>query len=91
PAAEAALAAATQRPFNSVALNEASGEPGWKTIPSWFISPERDLAIPLETFRFMAERANAQQTVEIAGASHALPVSQPQAVTEVILRAAAAI
>ncbi|RAK24614.1 hypothetical protein B0I29_1431, partial [Actinoplanes lutulentus] len=91
PAAEAALAAATQRPFNSVALNEASGEPGWKTIPSWFISSERDLAIPLETFRFMAARANARESVEIAGASHALPVSQPQAVADVILRASVAV
>jgi pimeloyl-ACP methyl ester carboxylesterase len=91
PAEQAALDAATQRPFNSVALTEASGEPAWKTIPSWFISPELDRAIPLETFRFMAERANARESIEIAGASHALPVSQPQAVADVILRAAASV
>jgi len=91
PAERAALDAATQRPFNSVALNEASGEPAWKTTPSWFIFPELDRAIPLETFRFMAERANAQESVEIPGASHALPVSQPRAVADLILRAAAAV
>jgi pimeloyl-ACP methyl ester carboxylesterase len=91
PIEEAELAAVTQRPFNTNALNEASGEPGWKTIPSWFISPERDLAIPLETFRFMAERANARESVEVPGASHALPASQPQAVADFILRAAAAV
>ncbi|MBU2666069.1 alpha/beta hydrolase [Actinoplanes bogorensis] len=91
PAEQAALDAAAQRPFNTSALNAASAEPAWKTIPSWFISPMRDLAIPLETFRFMADRANAQETVEIAGASHALPVSQPQAVADFILRVAAAV
>jgi pimeloyl-ACP methyl ester carboxylesterase len=89
PAEQAAVAATTQRPFNTSALSAASDEPAWKTIPSWFISPTRDLAIPLETFRFMADRANAQESVEIAGASHALPVSQPQAVADFILRAAA--
>ena len=91
PAEQAALDAVTQRPFNTAALNEASDEPAWKTIPSWFISPEQDRAIPLETFRFMAERANARESVEIPGASHALAVSQPQAVADFILRAAAAV
>jgi pimeloyl-ACP methyl ester carboxylesterase len=90
-AEQAAVDAVTQRPFNSAAVGEASGEPGWKTIPSWFISPELDRAIPSETFRFMAERANAREHVEVPGASHALPASQPQAVAEVILRAAAAV
>jgi hypothetical protein len=37
----------------------------------------------------MAERANAWEAVEIPGASHALPVSQPQAVADFILRAVA--
>jgi pimeloyl-ACP methyl ester carboxylesterase len=91
PADQAALAMATQRPFSSNALGEPSGEPAWKTIPSWFISPERDLAIPLETFRFMAERANARESVEVPGASHALPASQPQAVADFIIRAATSV
>ncbi|WP_255609718.1 alpha/beta fold hydrolase [Micromonospora sp. PLK6-60] len=91
PFDQAALAAATQRPFNTNALTEGSAEPAWKTVPSWFISPERDLAIPLETFRFMAERANARESVEVPGASHALPTSQPRAVADLILRAAAAV
>lgn len=90
-AEQAALDAATQRPFNTGALNEGSGEPAWKTIPSWFIYPELDLAIPAQTFRFMAERAGARATVEVPGASHALPASQPDAVADCILQAAAAI
>ena len=88
-AEQAALDAATQRPFNTAALNEASGEPAWKTLPSWFIYPELDLAIPAQTFRFMAERADARATVEVPGASHALPASQPEAVADLILQAAA--
>ncbi len=90
-AEQAALDAATQRPFNTAALNEGSGEPAWKTHPSWFIYPELDLAIPAQTFRFMAERAGARATVEVPGASHALPASQPDAVADCILQAAAAI
>ncbi|MDF5758044.1 alpha/beta hydrolase [Spongiactinospora sp. TRM90649] len=86
---QATVAAATQRPFNSAAAGEGSGEPAWRTIPSWFIYPELDLAIPAEVFRFMAERAGARATVEVPGASHALPVSQPQAVADFILRAVA--
>ncbi|MET0450501.1 MAG: alpha/beta hydrolase [Mycobacterium sp.] len=89
-AEQAALDAATQRPFNTAALNEASGEPAWKTLPSWFIYPELDLAIPAQTFRFMAERADARATVEVPGASHALPASQPEAVADLILQAAVA-
>ncbi|PRC49166.1 alpha/beta hydrolase, partial [Mycobacterium sp. ITM-2017-0098] len=68
-AEQAALDAATQRPLNTAAFNEGSGEPAWKTIPSWFIYPELDLAIPTQTFRFMAERAEARSTVEVPGAS----------------------
>ncbi|MEU8244284.1 alpha/beta hydrolase [Actinoplanes missouriensis] len=84
----AALAAATQRPLNTTALNEGSGEPAWKNVPSWFIYPELDLNIPLAAHRFMAERAGARTTVELPGASHAIPASEPAAVAETILRAA---
>lgn len=90
-AEQAALDAATQRPFNTAALTEGSGEPAWRTIPSWFVYPELDLAIPAQAFRFMAERAGARAAIEVPGASHALPASQPQAVADVILRAASVV
>lgn len=90
-AEQAAVDAATQRPFNTAAVNEPSGEPAWKTVPSWFIYPELDLAIPAPTFRFMAQRAGARAVIEVPGASHALPASRPDAVAECILAAAAAI
>ena len=90
PAAEAARLAATQRPGTQEGLFAPSGDrPLWRELPSWFVIGEQDRIIPAALQRFMAERAGARRTVEIPGASHALPVSQPQAAAEVILEAAA--
>ncbi|NJP31938.1 alpha/beta fold hydrolase [Micromonospora thermarum] len=91
PAEQAALGAATQRPLNTVALNEGSGEPAWKTVPSWFIYPELDFNIPREAHRFMAERAGARASIELPGASHAIPASQPEAIAQWIEIAAKSI
>jgi pimeloyl-ACP methyl ester carboxylesterase len=89
PAPQAARMAATQRPATQEALVAPSGErPLWRELPSWFLIGDEDRIIPPELQRFMAERAGSR-TVEIPGASHALPVSQPQATADVILEAAA--
>jgi pimeloyl-ACP methyl ester carboxylesterase len=90
-AAEAALMAATQRPVTEAALGTGlpTDRPAWRTVPSWFVYGELDLCIPAALHRFMAERAGAKNVREIAGASHALSVSDPDAVTEMILEAAA--
>lgn len=90
PAEEAARMAATQRPATQEALFAPAGEaPLWRDVPSWFVIGQEDRIIPPELQRWMAERAGAQRTVELPGASHALPVSQPQATVELILEAAA--
>jgi pimeloyl-ACP methyl ester carboxylesterase len=90
PASLAAQMAATQRPVTQEALFAPSGDrPLWRELPSWFVIGEEDRNIPAELQRFLAARAGSQQTVEIPGASHALPVSQPQATADVILEAAA--
>ena len=90
PAPEAAQMAATQRPATQEALFAPSGErPLWSELPSWFVVGEKDMIIPAELQRFMAERAGARRTLEIPGASHALLVSQPQATADLILEAAA--
>jgi pimeloyl-ACP methyl ester carboxylesterase len=86
PAEEAALMAAAQRPLRDVALNEGSGEPAWKTIPSWFIIPGLDKNIPPQAQQFMAERANARDILTIPGASHAVAVSHADEVAEFILQ-----
>jgi pimeloyl-ACP methyl ester carboxylesterase len=89
PAPKAALMAATQRPATQEALVEPSGErPLWTRVPSWFLIGEEDRIIPAALQRYMAERARAQRTVAVEGASHAAAVSQPGAVAELILEAA---
>jgi pimeloyl-ACP methyl ester carboxylesterase len=89
PAEQAALDAVTQRPLRDVAQNEGAGPPGWKSIPSWFVFGELDKN--LEVHRFMAQRAQAREVVEIEGASHAVGVSHPEEVADVILRAIKAV
>ena len=88
PAYVAMTAAATQRPLRDTALNEGSGVPAWKDIPSWFVIPELDYNIPPVAQRFMAERAKAREVVGIVGASHSVPISHADEVADVIIRAA---
>jgi pimeloyl-ACP methyl ester carboxylesterase len=89
PAQQAARMAITQRPAAQEALTEPSGDrPLWKDLPSWFLIGEQDRIIPPQLQRFMAERAGARRTIEVPGASHAIPVSQPQATARLILEAA---
>jgi pimeloyl-ACP methyl ester carboxylesterase len=90
PVPQAALMAATQRPASQEALVEPSGErPLWKHVPSWFLIGEEDRIIPPALQRYMAERARAQRTVALEGASHAIAVSRPDATVHLILEAAA--
>ncbi len=89
PAGQATLMAATQRPLRDVALNEGSGPPAWRDVPSWFVVPGLDKNIPPEAQRFMADRAEAREILEIEGASHAVPASRADEVAEVIFAAMA--
>jgi pimeloyl-ACP methyl ester carboxylesterase len=89
-APQAALMATTQRPATRRALVEPSGEhPLWEYVPSWFLIGEEDRIIPYALQHFMAKRARAHRTIEIPGASHAIPVSHPNATAHLILEAAA--
>ena len=89
PADQAAVMAATQRPVTEAALTEGlpAAAPAWTTLPSWFVFSDQDLNIPVTLHRFMANRADAKGTREVAGASHALSVSNPDVVTASILDA----
>ncbi len=80
--------AAAQRPIDLATLEQPSGPPAWETIPSWFVIGTKDNTIPPELHRFMAERAGAVATVELDG-SHVVMMSQPDAVVDVIVEAAA--
>jgi pimeloyl-ACP methyl ester carboxylesterase len=88
-APRAARMAATQRPVTQEALVEPSGDrPLWKELPSWFVFGEEDRNIPKAVQHFMAERARAHRTLEIPGASHAVPVAHPGTTAHLILEAA---
>lgn len=88
PLAKARLMAVGQRPIAEAALNEAAQAPAWNSVPSWFLYGDRDKNIPPQAMAFMAQRANAQKTVVVKGASHVVMTSQPEAVTRVIVEAA---
>jgi pimeloyl-ACP methyl ester carboxylesterase len=89
PEGQAALVGATQRPVAELAFSEASGPPAWKELPSWTVVATGDKAAGTDVVRSMAERAGANIT-EVEG-SHVIMISQPQAVTDVILEAVAAV
>jgi pimeloyl-ACP methyl ester carboxylesterase len=90
PEGEARLMAATQRPITVAALNEETREPAWKKLPSYMIYGAEDRNIPAAALSFMAERAHAKKTMAVKGASHALMVSHPAEVAEMIEAAASA-
>jgi pimeloyl-ACP methyl ester carboxylesterase len=89
PDDQVALIAATQRPIAEAAFSDTNGSPAWKRLPSWAVIATGDKAAGFDLTRQMAERAGAQIT-ELEG-SHVIMVSQPQAVTEVIMKALAAV
>ena len=77
--------AATQRPIAELGFSEANGPPAWKKLPSWAVVATGDKAAGADLTRSMAERAGAD-IVEVEG-SHVIMISQPQAVTDHILKA----
>jgi pimeloyl-ACP methyl ester carboxylesterase len=91
PAAQSKLMAVGQRPVTEAALNEGSGAPAWKNIPSWFIYGGRDKNIPPAVQPYMAKRAGAKRIVEVPGASHVVMTSHPDAVVKLIEEAASAV
>jgi len=88
PEEVAELMAVTQRPILADALEETATKAAWKTIPSWTLVTVQDLAVPAESQRYMGERAKSR-TVEV-DASHAVTVSQPDALARLIDEAARA-
>ena len=89
PAEQTDVMAATQRPIAELAFSEPTGPAAWKQLPSWAVVATGDKAAGADLVRSMAQRAGATIT-EVEG-SHVIMVSQPQAVTDVILDAVAAV
>jgi len=85
---KAAFMADSQVPWGVEALNGAITEPAWRTKPSWYLVVTDDKMIPPDAQRAMSKRAGSK-VVEVRG-SHAIYVSQPQAVAALIEEAAQA-
>ena len=83
----AAFMGDSQVPWGLGALNGVVGNAAWKSKPSWYLVATDDKMIPPDAQRFMAKRAEAT-TIEVKG-SHAIFVSQPQAVADLVARAGA--
>jgi len=81
--------AVSQRPCAAATLSEMTGPPAWKNLASWSVVGSGDKAIGADAVRSMAKRAGADIT-EIDG-SHVVMISQPEAVTNVILKALSAV
>ena len=81
-AEKAAFMADSQVPWGVGALSGEVSEPAWKTKPSWYLVATDDRMIPPPAQRFMSERAGSAVS-EVRG-SHAIYVSQPQAVAALI-------
>ncbi|WEO94759.1 alpha/beta hydrolase [Streptomyces sp. FXJ1.172] len=86
PADVTKVLAVAQRPLAAAAFEETASAAAWKTKPSWALVAGADSAINPEVERFGAKRAGAT-VVEIEGASHAVAVSQPKQVAELIREA----
>jgi pimeloyl-ACP methyl ester carboxylesterase len=86
PAAQADFLADSQVPWSVGALSGTVSEPAWRTKPSWYLVATDDRMIPPPAQRAMSERASST-VVEVAG-SHAIYISQPAAVADLIKQAA---
>jgi pimeloyl-ACP methyl ester carboxylesterase len=82
----AAFMGDSQVPWGLEALNGAVTTASWKSKASWYLIATDDKMIPPDAQRAMAKRAGAR--IAEAKGSHAIYVSQPEVVAELIERAA---
>lgn len=83
---KAEFMANSQVPWGLDALNGAITQPAWRSKPSWYLVATDDRMIPPPAQRAMSKRAGSS-VVEVKG-SHAVYVSQPEAVAQLIKKAA---
>ena len=84
PEKQAAVLAVSQRPVTQNIIEEPSGAPAWKTIPSFYLVGTLDKVIPPYAQVFMAQRANAQ--ISYVKASHLSMISNPDAAADLIIQ-----
>jgi pimeloyl-ACP methyl ester carboxylesterase len=83
PAPVTKVLALSQRPLSTSAFTETATVAAWQTKPSWALVAGADEAINPEVERFGAKRAGST-TLELEGASHAVAVSRPKEVADLI-------
>jgi pimeloyl-ACP methyl ester carboxylesterase len=88
---DAILLGRTQRPVTEAARTEglAAEKPAWRTLPTWHVFGDADRVGPVELLRFQVSRSAPLGVREVAGASHAIATSRPDAVVDTILEAVA--
>jgi len=86
PADKARVLYAVQAPFKRSLLADRTTHAAWRSKPSWYAVSEDDRTINPDLERFMAKRMGAK-TIEVK-ASHLSLISQPDAITNLILEAA---
>jgi pimeloyl-ACP methyl ester carboxylesterase len=89
PRAKAEFMADSQVPWGLEALSGTVTEAAWRNKPSWYLIATDDKMIPPAAQEFMSKRAGS--TVAQTRGSHAVYVSQPQAVAALIEKAATAV
>jgi pimeloyl-ACP methyl ester carboxylesterase len=87
PAEEARVLYAVQQPFKKSLTSDETTNAAWRSKPSFYAVSTQDRTIDPDLERFMAKRMGAT-TIEIE-ASHLALISQPDAVTNLILKALA--
>jgi pimeloyl-ACP methyl ester carboxylesterase len=86
PADKARVLYAVQQPFKKTLLAGKTTNAAWRSKPSWYAVSTEDRTINPDLERFMAKRMGAK-TIEVK-ASHVSPISQPDAIANLILEAA---
>ncbi|MFD8525096.1 alpha/beta fold hydrolase [Streptomyces capillispiralis] len=81
--AQARVLAASQRPIHAAAFEEAAGPASWQRLPSRYLVATADECLHPDAQRAMAARVAERGAG--AHASHAVTVSQPQAVVDLVL------
>jgi pimeloyl-ACP methyl ester carboxylesterase len=90
PREQTEFLAVAQRPVSASVFDEAIPTAAWKSKPSYGLIPTADNTINPEVHHFGYERAG-MTTVEVDGASHAVALSQPQTVADLVRRAVSAV
>jgi len=86
PEAKAKVLYAVQEPFQRALLAGKTTHAAWRSKPSYYAVSTEDRTINPDLERFMAKRMGAK-TIEVK-ASHLSLISQPDAITQLILEAA---